>query len=228
MVKMKQLILSGGGDALDSKKLDIALIQLLNNKPLLYIPIAWKTENYKPCIKWFTQTFSALGFSDFETWTNVSDKSYEQLEKFGGIYIGGGNTFLLLSKLRESGFGKTLCKFIESGRPVYGGSAGAIILGKDINTASIGKDADTNDIDLKNLSGFNLLETYSIQCHYEPDQEDEMQKFVNENNCKVIALPDKTGLYVNGDEIKVLGTEPAVIFCTNEVKRVYSPEMMIE
>jgi len=222
---MKQLILSGGGDAPDSKKLDTLLIKLLNHKPLLYIPVAWKTGDFESCIKWFTQTFSALGFTSFETWTDLTDKNYEQLDKFGGIYFGGGNTFLLLSKLRESGFDKALYKFIESGRPVYGGSAGAIILGKDIATASIGKDSDSNDIGLENLSGFGLLDTYSIQCHYEPDQEDEMQKFVNENNCKVIALPDKAGLYVKGDEIKVLGTEPAVVFCTNDEKRVYRPEM---
>lgn len=39
---MINLVLSGGGDAPDSKSLDEVFINLLNGKKILYIPLAWK------------------------------------------------------------------------------------------------------------------------------------------------------------------------------------------
>jgi len=62
-------------------------------------------------------------------------KSYQHhFKTIETIYIGGGNTFKLLKELKESGFDKELLKFIKEGKPVYGGSAGALILGKNILT----------------------------------------------------------------------------------------------
>ena len=210
---MKNLILAGGGDEKDSKPLDKLFISLIpKNKKILYLPIAWKTGDFESCKKWFTSTFSELGFTDIEMWTELSDKKYADLVDFGGIYIGGGNTFSLLNDLRTSGFDKSLKKFIQSGKPVYGGSAGAIIFGKDIRTAFFGTDPDENIVKLKDFSGFNLIQGYTIQCHYEPNQERELSKFSKENNLPVIALSERSGLHITNLEIKIIGFDPAYIF----------------
>src|SRR3989344_9605702 len=131
---MASLILAGGGDAPDSKPLDELFISLLKTKKILYIPIAWKTADFAGCKKWFSSTFFKLGFTNMEMWTDLNNKKIEDLNSFGGIYIGGGNTFSLLHDLRSSKFDKLLIEFLNSGRPIYGGSAGAIIFGKNINT----------------------------------------------------------------------------------------------
>jgi dipeptidase E len=210
------LILSGGGDAPDSKPLDNLLIsQIPAGKKLLYIPIAWKSANFDECRKWFKSTFANLGFNNFEMTTDLSHISYSDLDEYGGIYLGGGNTYSLLHDLRSTGFEKTLRQFIESGQPVYGGSAGAIIFGKSIDTAAFGEDADENAVGLSNTNGFNLVQGHAIQCHYKNDQDYEINNFVAKQNIPVIALSERSGLHVTGDGIIVTGFEPAYLFSKN-------------
>lgn len=211
---MTTLILSGGGDASDSKLLDELFISLLGKKKILYIPIAWKGGDFEACKEWFTSTYSNLGFTNFEMWTDINNKKFEDLESFGGIYIGGGNTFSLLNELRNSKFGELLKMFLESGRPIFGGSAGAIIFGKSIETASFGTDHDSNDIGLEDFSGLDLVNNYTIQTHYDKDQDDEMIEFFGSQ--LVIALSERSGIFLNDNEIEVVGFESAYVFRDGE------------
>lgn len=214
-----RLILSGGGDASESKSLDTLFVKLLSQRKiqsrkqgkLLYLPIAWKSGDFTACKQWFLSTFSALGWkkSDVVMWTDLSGKKFENLAPFAGIYIGGGNTFYLLHQLRISGFDKLLLQFIQSNKPIYGGSAGAIIFGKSIATAGFGKDSDSNDVGLKNFSGLNLLQGFSVQCHYEQEQEKELLAF--SKKFPVIALSARSGLFVTKDKIQVLGAPVLVM-----------------
>ena len=210
---MKRLILGGGGDAPDSKPLDQLLLDMIpKGKQMLYIPIAWKGENFDGCYAWIKGTFGALGFQDIVMWTNLKGKTYEDIKSFGAIYIGGGNTFTLLDKMRKTKFLTALKKYIERGNTVYGGSAGAIILGRDIRTASFGGDADANDARVRNFHGLNLLKDFTVQCHYKQEQDREITDFVQKTGLVVIALPERSGLYVEDKHIQVKGFEPAVLF----------------
>ena len=125
------LFLSGGGSEKDSYLLDREFAKLLKGK-LLYIPIAidTKTHPFPECFKWIKSVFGQFGFSNIEMWTSVKDKTPDNLKEFDAVYIGGGNTFKLLKEFRDSGFDKLLVEFYRSGGHIYGGSAGAIILGK--------------------------------------------------------------------------------------------------
>lgn len=207
---MVAIILAGGGDAPDSKPLDELFLSLLKPKKILYLPIAWKTGDFASCKKWLLSTFSKLGFTNIEMWTDLNHKKIDDLDQFGGIYIGGGNTFSLLHDLRNSKFNKLLLQFLNSGKPVYGGSAGAIIFGKNIETARFGTDADSNDVGLRDLSGFNLINNYSIQCHYTPDQDGELVTFSKSQ--PVIALSERSGILVDNGKLKVIGFESAYVF----------------
>lgn len=225
---MKRLFLSGGGDAPDSKLLDEVFIGLIpTDKKLLYIPIAWKGGDLEGCREWFGSMLAGLGFSNFEMWKELAGKTYEDLDEFGAIYIGGGNTFSLLHDFRKSGFDLTLRDFIDSGRPVYGGSAGALILGKDIGTASFGGDADTNDVGLENLAGLGLVGDYAIQCHYLPDQDEEIHQFVAGTGLPVLALGERTGVDVADDRMAVRGFEPAYIFKGGQ-KTTHEPNSVMD
>jgi len=50
------------------------------------------------------------------------------------MYIGGGDTVKLLKEVHKVSFDEYLRKIAQKGIPLYGGSAGAIILGEDIRT----------------------------------------------------------------------------------------------
>jgi len=213
-----KLILSGGGDTNDTKALDDLFQSLIKPKQkILYLPVAWTAGNFAECKKWFSKTFT-----NFAMWTDLTSKTYEDLSEYGAIYLGGGNTFSLLSNFRSTQFDKLLLQFIKSDRPVYGGSAGAIIFGKSIETSTLGKDHDDNSIHLTDLRGMNLINNRSIHCHYEPYQDEEIVDYVKKSNSDVIALAEKTGLFITDEKIKVIGTIPAYIF-SPDGKNIYLP-----
>lgn len=214
-----KIILSGGGDEAQTKEIDeFYASQLPESKNILYIPVAWKSGDLNACYEWFKSSYGRFGFNT-EMITDLNNQSFDNIKNFDSIYIGGGNTFSLMSDLRNSGFDKILKQFIESGKIVYGGSAGAIILGKNIQTASIGKDADENKVSIKNFNGLGLVRDFAIQCHYEENQKNELQNFSNNKSFPIIALSECTGLYVEDYKIRVLGG-PAVTFINGKVENL--------
>lgn len=208
-----KLILGGGGDELESKAVHKLFVDALEeNKKVLYIPVAWKSGNFESCKAWFEATIKDLEVTDYDMWTDLNNKSYKDLVKFGGIYIGGGNTYLLLKTLRETNFDGLLVKYIESNRPVFGGSAGAIIFGQTIDTAAFCNDPDENNVGLNDTRGLDLANGYAIQCHFVTSQKNEMTDFVNKSGAPAIALSVKSGLYVADDNMKIIGFEPGYVF----------------
>ncbi|WRP07527.1 Type 1 glutamine amidotransferase-like domain-containing protein [Rossellomorea aquimaris] len=208
---MVNLFLSGGGDKEQTQILDKEFVSAKDlNKPLLYIPIAMQGEiPYEDCYKWIHSVFSPQGINEIEMWTDLEAKSLEDLKKFSSIYIGGGNTFYLLNTLRETGFDTILKEFVDNQGIVYGGSAGAIILGRDILTSS---HMDSNRTNLKSFEGFNYIDSYSVWCHYEPGHDDLIKQYVDKHGISVIALPEETGIVLSEGTLKVIGSSPAYIF----------------
>src|SRR5699024_3370788 len=168
---MGTLILTGGGSADQTFLIDKEFTNLINtNKPLLYIPIAMDTNliSYESCFNWIKSVFYPLGINNITMWTEseLRDKKVEDLERFSAIYIGGGNTFKLLKVFNEMKFTNVLREYIANKGIIYGGSAGAIIFGKDIRTCI---HMDSNDVDLRRFIGLNVVGNYSVWCHYNPE-----------------------------------------------------------
>lgn len=102
---------------------------------MIYIPIATLEENYESYFRWIKSVFEPFNFNNIIMWTDLSNnKVMDDLKDCSSIFIGGGNTYKLLNELRRTGFDNVLKTFIDQGGIVYGGSAGAIILGKNIQT----------------------------------------------------------------------------------------------
>src|SRR3989338_6039550 len=130
-----RLFLSGGGSGRESIILDKMFAGSLDkSKPLLYIPVAIDKakHQYAECFQWISSAFNPLGVKGIVLWTeqDIEKRVDIDINRFSGVYIGGGNTYYLLSELKNSGFIEKLMKLIETDVPVYGGSAGAIIMGR--------------------------------------------------------------------------------------------------
>lgn len=221
-----QLFLSGGGGAEDAFQLNALFSNKVDKtKPILYIPIAIDKikHPYSDCLKWLNSTLNPLGIEHIELWTeqDLRKKSEKELTQFGGIFIGGGNTYYLLKELRESGFDKKLEKIVSKNIPVYGGSAGAIIFGKTIATSP-----DENKVKLKTLQGLNLLLGKSLFCHYnKPKDKLFAKELVETGKVKgALALSENSGLYLTGDSIQVIG--PGSVYNLEKRKR-YLPGKII-
>jgi len=209
------LILSGGGKEDKTKIIDDLFKKSINkNKKILYLPQARNKEEYPNCLEWVKNNIYHKNLIMF---TNLENKTIQDLQEIGAIFIGGGNTFKLMQELRASNFLKILKKFLKNNNLVYGGSAGAVIFGKTIKTAEKGHIRDKNLVKLKNFNGLNLIKGYSIVCHYIKEDENEILN-LNKDIKKIIALPEGSALYIKDKETKLIGLKEAIIFENNKTR----------
>jgi len=211
-----RLFLSGGGNEKQTAALDE--IFLKNIKKILYIPIAWPNEDFDSCLKWFKNMLSQHNKkAEINMLTDLTKEI--KLKNYDAIYIGGGNTFKLLKKIKESGFGRKILEFYENGGTIYGGSAGAIIFGKDINIAKICADKDVNKVNLKDTSGLNKLKNHDIQCHFEDNQIREHQEYIKDTNRNVLAIPEESCILLEKDKFKVIGLKPVTLITLENIRK---------
>lgn len=226
---MVNLLLSGGGIKSDIKLVKLVVSLIPKKGRLLYIPVAMPSTSYSfgQCYDWITTTFERHGLCRVDMWTDLSDRKYEDLAKYSAVFIGGGNTFHLLNLIRKTSFDRLLIKYIKNNKPVYGGSAGAIILGRNIGTAYFGGDADKNEVGIKNLKGLNLVNGYSIACHHNKKSYDkDVIVYSKRTEILTIALPDGTGLHVKDKKIIVVGPKSATVF-KGKARKVFKAGSLI-
>ena len=212
-----KLILSGGGKGKQTREIDSLFFEFVKNKKVVFIPHSRKKKEFENSLNWITENlFLPFKHDKFEMWTKLDDKSIKDLYDVEGIIIGGGNTFRLLKELKDSKFIETLKKFIEDDKIVYGISAGAIILTKNIITAN---PIDENKVKLVNLDGMNLLDGMGIFCHYEEKYDKEISKIIEKENIEIIGLQEGTGIYLENFSKKIIGSNSAFLFSKRENKK---------
>lgn len=69
----------------------------------------------------------------------------ETLQPFDLIWVAGGNSFILRSEMRASGFETIIRELLESGIVYAGESAGAIVAGTSLEDAAIADEPDIAD-----------------------------------------------------------------------------------
>ena len=212
---MGDLILAGGGDACDSMHADDLLRSLcIQNPTLLYIPVALDSSkiSYEDARAWIVSVFVPRGF-EITMWADLPTTDDLGLDQFGAVYIGGGNTFSLLKQIRESRFGDLLRQLGSGTGVIYGGSAGAIIIGKDIRTCA---HMDENTVALSKFEGLDLLKGLSVWCHYDRDEDTRIEIYVRRNGTPVLAIPEKGALHVSNSTLTAVGFDSSWIFTHGE------------
>jgi dipeptidase E len=138
------------------------------------------------------------------------------MEEMDAVFIGGGNTFRLLKSLYDYNLLDPIRKFVWSGRPYIGSSAGSIVAGPSIKT--------TKDMPILEPPSFRALGlvNFQISPHYlDPDpnsthmgetQEERIQQFLEENDTPVVGLREGSLLRVDGDSIILKGPLTARVF----------------
>ncbi len=125
------------------------------------------------------------------------------------LVIPGGNTFDLLAAVRQRELLSSLAAFLSGGGRVYGGSAGAILLGADIAIAGI---LDPNDIGLADTAGADLLSGHVVYPHYTADQEQTALAWATTHNAPVLAIPETAGVVVAASQAHNTGPSPVHVF----------------
>jgi dipeptidase E len=163
---------------------------------------------YDALLTWAVEALGSVDIRDIAM-ASSPDLLIDELASCQGVFIGGGNVYSLLYRLRSTQADRRLRAFAEDGHPVYGGSAGAVILGRDIDTA---RHIDPNDVGLVDTTGLDLALGNALWCHYVVGDDPLIHNYVRETGNVVLAIPERGGLARTGQEIRVLGPEPSRFF----------------
>lgn len=227
-----KLILCGGGSGEQNILANKRLNEIVNhNKPILYIPLAMDENEhpYDSCYEWIINELSNVDVTHIDMVRSFKELASLKLENYTALFIGGGNTYKLLHGLKQSGAFNLIKKYLENNGIVIGGSAGAVIFGKDINIIS---SMDPNDINLTDTSGFDMLSGISIFPHYtnvktrltEEENKERMNRFTESiinfslNNGDVYAIPEEDAIYFDGSSVEVLGTRKYYYFSNGTIE----------
>ena len=115
------------------------------------------------------------------------------------IYIGGGNTFYTLDKLKKTNFDKCIIEYLNKGVIYIGGSCGAHIVSSNIEHVL---NFDLNSVNLEDFTGLNLFNGIIIP-HFDNSREIVYQDLIKENRYKVYTLTDNATIIAIDNEIKI-------------------------
>ena len=209
------LFLNGGGSG--EQVIDSYLFfkeKTDTKKPLLYVPLAMEEQKYPDCLKWITKEMRSYRFPKIDMVTSPEEFATKDFNKYGAIFIGGGDTYKLLADLKSNSIYKKIQNFLAIGGTIFGGSAGAIIFGKDLDSCS---HEDKNTVGLQDTTGFNQAFGAYIGVHYkngDPQREKRATEAFTKLSFKgpVIALPEEDTLAIGKNEVHVIGSRDFYIF----------------
>jgi dipeptidase E len=156
-------------------------------------------------------------------WADRGGDPIAALHDAGAVFVGGGNTFLLLDRLVSTGMLAAIRDRALSGMPYLGASAGSNVAGPTIRT--------TNDMPIVEPPAFAALGLvpFQINPHYvdrDPDsshqgetREQRLQEYLAVNETPVVALREGALLRIEGHAIDLRGSGGA---------RIYRPGAAVE
>lgn len=210
-----KVFLCGGGADVQTIKANERLNQMIDHRKLcLYIPLAMEAEMYDSCYEWIQGELCNVDIPGIEMVRSVEELAGKELSAYSFLFFGGGNTFKLLRDLKVSGAFEKIRAYLDNGGVAFGGSAGAIIFGKDLKACALD---DSNDVNLMDANGYDVLNGISILCHYgnrTVEKDAESRRYLLELSLrrKAVALPEEVTLFVNDDRIEVIGDRPYYLF----------------
>lgn len=210
-----KVFMCGGGSDVQTIEANKRLNEVIDHsKPCLYIPLAMEPEMYDSCYEWIKVELKDIDVPYIEMVRSAKELATKKLMDYSVLFIGGGNTFKLLNDFKESGAFQKIKEYIENNGVVFGGSAGAIIFGEDLEACKID---DANEVNLKETNGFDILNGISILCHYtngtaEKTEQSKQYLLKISEHRRVVALPEEVTLFVNGDNVEVIGSRPYYYF----------------
>jgi dipeptidase E len=214
-----------GSGYLDHCELEIRKF-LKKNSKVLFIPYARPSGiSHTEYTKIAYKRFQKMGFelTGIQTYSNPK-KAIKNTE---AIFIGGGNTFVLLNSLYKADILNIIRKRVSEGMFYIGTSAGSNVACKSIKT--------TNDMPIIYPPSFKALNLvpFNINPHYIdpiPDskhmgetRETRIKEFHFYNKEYVVGLREGAMLLINNDKIILRGTTGARVFKKGAEAEEYKP-----
>lgn len=151
----------------------------------------------------------------------------EAIRNAKGLFVGGGNTFVLVNEMYKQDLFNILKNRLEKGLPYLGTSAGSNICGISMQT--------TNDMPIVYPPDYRTLGIlpFNINAHYfDPDpkskhkgetRETRIKEFHHFNDTPVLGLREGSWLQVIDNRIELKGNLPARLFQKNKIAKEINP-----
>ena len=210
-----KVFINGGGAGPQTVRALRRLNEVIDHDlPCLYIPLAMEEDRYDGCYEWISGELGDVNIPSIDMVRSAEELSCKRLSEYSFIFIGGGNTFRLLHEIRRAGMFEPIHDSLKSGGVAFGGSAGAIMFGEDLESCALD---DDNKVGLTETEGFDVLQGVSFLCHFtnrseEHDSRSEEYLLQISGHRKVIALPEEDTLFLNEDKLEEITERPYYIF----------------
>ena len=136
-----------------------------------------------------------------------------------GVFVGGGNTFVLLRALYEAELVEPLRERALQGMPYMGSSAGSNLAGLTIGTTNDMPVVEPGSFRALGLVPFNIntqyMDTDPGSTHMGESRETRIGEFHHFNTQPVLGLREGAMLRVNGNEARVLGSRGGRLFASH-------------
>jgi len=219
MKRVRQLLLISsskvhGHEFLNHAKKDIVDFFSKNNiLRVLFVPYAEQDHS-----AYTERVATALSGFGYETaGIHTYENKIEAVTNAQCIFIGGGNTFLLLKTLYELNLIKLIRERVLSGDLIYmGSSAGTNVATKSIQTTNDMPIVYPPSFDAIGLVPFNInphyLDADPNNTHQGETRETRLKEFHQCNSTPVLGLREGTSLLVDGEKAVLLGEFNARLF----------------
>ncbi|MBP2472980.1 dipeptidase E [Crossiella equi] len=169
---------------------------------VLYWPFALAPDRHPGLTAHLAECLRPFGVTELTTWSTVDGHGAAELGAFPVVFLGGGNSYALRRELRRNAFDTALAGYVGAGGRVYGGSAGAVVLGKDIRT-----DQESPVGPPQPWAGLDLVHGHAIAVHPAEDP-GPLREFARTHGMPVLAVPDEGGAVVTAEGIRGVGRDP--------------------
>lgn len=206
------IYLGGGGSEIDEANVFEQAFQ--PGQHIIVWPWALPEPEHEGCLAWLSQAIVDKG--EFKSLSLAKPPAFG-LDAADIVVIPGGNTFDLLARLREHQLIGPLKNFASNGGKIYGGSAGAILMGLDIDIADATKGGlDDNTVGLRDTQGLGLVGDFVVFPHYEAANENHRtycNEWASEHSVGVLGLLERGGVSVDsaGNAVN-LGPSDVMVF----------------
>lgn len=182
-------------------------------KEILFIPYA--AADHQAYLEWVQQHMQPMGFN-VKGIHEFSDP-LAALAEFQGLYVGGGNTFLLVKTLYEKGLIPAIRQRVMSGEMRYmGSSAGSNVACPTCKTTNDMPIVFPPSFETLNLVGFQInphyLDPDPQSTHMGETREKRIQEFHEHNATPVLGLREGSWVEVHGEQAFLHGAHSTRLF----------------
>lgn len=182
------------------------LLPKKGNRPVVaFVPTAADVYEDKYFVQLDKDKLSELGFDIAELpLKDVSGVEIEKvLEKSDAVFVEGGNSFYLLDKMRESGFGDVVKNYVDEGLVYVGVSAGSYVACPTIEMAGW-KHQDRNIVGMTDFTALALV-PFLLTVHYTPEFDESIKQGMASAKYPLKILTDEQGLIIEGENVRLVG-----------------------